>query len=151
MKARTSLLVAFALFPMASAEAGIALETRILKAPPSTDGATSQFVPAVKAVPGDPMVYVLAYRNTGSQPIADILLDSPVPPSMVYRGAGVGGEPEVSVDGVLFARLADLVITGPGGMRRPARLSDVVHVRWRIATPIQPGAAGEVSFHAALR
>lgn len=135
------------------ARAGISLETRVLKnqMAATAGGATESLVPAQRAVPGDPMVYVLAYRNTGTQPVADIVLNSPVPATMVYRGAGAGIEPDVSIDGVRFGRLSDLTVTGPGGVTRPARLSDVIHVRWRIATPIQPGAAGEVSFHAALR
>jgi len=137
----------------APARAGIALESRVLKADAAktAGGETRTFVPATKAIPGDPMVYVLSYRNTGAQPVADVVLDSPVPATMVYRGAGTGTEPEVSIDGIRFGRLTDLTVTGPGGVNRPARLSDVVHVRWRIAMPVQPGAAGQVSFHAVLR
>lgn len=133
---------------------GIALETRILKSETvrSPSGAAiERLAPATKAVPGDPMVYVLAYRNEGSQPAADVVLASPVPASMIYRGAGSGADPEVSVDGTLFAHLSDLTIKGPGGIVRPARLSDVTHVRWRFATPIPAGASGEVSFHANLK
>ncbi|ATE64633.1 hypothetical protein [Rhizorhabdus dicambivorans] len=154
MKARILFLAAIAAMTGVPAQAGIALETKIFRteATKLASGATTErLVPAQRAVPGDPMVYVLAYRNTGTQPVADIMLDSPVPPSMIYRGAGAGAEPEVSIDGSRFGRLADLSITGPGGVRRPARLSDVVHVRWRVVAPVQPGAGGEVSFHAALR
>lgn len=151
MKGRIAFLAALAAMSGVPAQADIALETKILKAQPTAHGVAEQFVPAQRAVPGDPMVYVLAYRNIGAQPVSDIVLNSPVPSTMVYRGAGVGDEPQVSIDGVRFGRLADLTVTGPGGVTRPARLSDVVHVRWRIATPIQPGSAGEVSFHAALR
>lgn len=133
---------------------GIMLETKVLKTEAvklPSGGTTERQVAAQKAVPGDPMVYVLAYRNTGAAPAADVVLASPVPATMIYRGAGAGAEPEVSIDGVRFARLADLSVTGPGGVRRAARLSDVTHVRWRIVDPIPAGATGEVSFHAALR
>ncbi len=133
---------------------GISLQTKILKteAVRLANGATAEkLVPAAKALPGDPMVFVLAYHNDGNQPAADVVLSSPVPATMIYRGAGLGAEPQVSIDGRTFARLTDLVVTGPGGVRRAARLSDVTHVQWRIASPIAAGAAGEVSFHAALR
>jgi len=133
---------------------GISLETRILKAETvklSNGGTAEKLVPAAKAVPGDPMVYVLAYRNDGNQPAADVVLNSAVPATMIYRGGGAGVEPLVSIDGATFARLAELSVTGPGGVRRAARLSDITHVRWHITNPIAVGAAGEVSFHAALR
>jgi uncharacterized repeat protein (TIGR01451 family) len=155
MKSRLAFLAMIAASAMPPAMAGaLALETRVLKTEtvhlPNGSIAEKQ-VAAQKAVPGDPMVYVLAYRNTGGAPVSDVVLSSPVPATMIYRGAGAGAEPEVSIDGAHFARLADLVITGPGGVRRAARLSDVTHVRWRIGSPIPAGATGEVSFHAALR
>ena len=133
---------------------GITLETRILKSETvrAANGASvERLAPAKKALPGDPMVYVLAYRNEGSQPAADVVFASPVPASMIYRGAGEGAEPEVSVDGIRFARLSGLTVNGPGGISRPARLSDVTQVRWHFANPIPSGASGEVSFHVNLR
>lgn len=155
MKCKPALLAVIAATLSVPAFAGgISLETKVLKAEAVRlpGGATvEKLVPASRAVPGDPMVYVLAYRNDTAQPATDVVFDSPVPATMVYRGAGAGAEPQLSIDGRTFARLADLVVTGPGGVRRPARLSDVTHVRWHIATPIAAGAAGEVSFHAALR
>lgn len=150
----TVLAAMFAASSVPGLAGGITLETKVLKteAFKLPDGSTTERqVAAQKAVPGDPMVYVLAYRNTGTTPVADIVLNSPVPATMVYRGAGAGADAEVSIDGVHFARLADLSVTGPGGVRRAARLSDVTNVRWKIATPIPAGAMGEVSFHAALR
>ncbi|MET0374783.1 MAG: hypothetical protein ABW128_11065 [Rhizorhabdus sp.] len=155
MKCKPALLAAIAATLSVPAFAGgISLETRVLKTQivrlPG-GGTSEKLVPAGRAVPGDPMVYVLAYRNDAAQPATNVVLDSPVPATMIYRGAGVGAEPQVSLDGRNFARLAELVVTGPGGVRRPARLSDVTHVRWHITNPIAAGAAGEVSFHAALR
>ena len=155
MKGKLVLLAAIAAtLSLPAIAGGISLETRILKAKTTrlaNGGTAEQLVPAGRAVPGDPMVYVLAYRNEATQPATDVVLDSPVPATMIYRGAGAGAEPQLSIDGHSFARLADLTVIGPGGVRRPARLSDVTHVRWHIAGPIAAGAAGEVSFHAALR
>lgn len=155
MKCKSAVLAAIAMTLSVPAFAGgISLETRVLKAETVRlpgGGTAEKLVPAARAVPGDPMVYVLAYRNDAAQPVTDVVLDSPVPATMIYRGAGAGAEPQLSTDGRTFARLADLVVTGPGGVRRPARLSDVTHVRWHITNPIAAGAAGEVSFHAALR
>jgi uncharacterized repeat protein (TIGR01451 family) len=126
---------------------GIVLDATVMKAEP----VTQKLVPASRAVPGDALVYALAYRNSGSQAAADVVLDNPVPANVVYRGGGAGGEPEVSVDGRSFASIAQLTVTDADGRRRPARLADVKFVRWHLATPIPAGAAGEVSFHAVLR
>ncbi len=132
---------------------GISLQSSVLKAESVAlpGGSVSQrLVPAAKALPGDLMVYTLAYRNEGNLPASDVVLNNPIPTTMIYRGAGEGGEPEVSVDGVHFGRLPDLTVTGPGG-NRAAKLADVTHVRWHLVQPIPAGAAGHVSFHAALR
>jgi uncharacterized repeat protein (TIGR01451 family) len=126
---------------------GIVLKATVMKA----ELATAKLVPASRAVPGDALVYALGYRNSGSQPAADVVLDNPVPANVVYRGAGAGGEPEVSVDGRSFAPIARLTVIDADGTRRPARLAEVKFVRWHLATPIAAGAAGEVSFHAVLR
>lgn len=155
MKSKSAWLAAITMTLSVPAFAGgISLETKVLKAEAVRlpgGGTAEKLVPAGRAVPGDPMVYVLAYRNDAAQPATNVVLDSPVPATMIYRGAGAGAEPLLSVDGRSFARLAELVVTGPGGVRRSARLSDVTHVRWHITNPIAAGAAGEVSFHAALR
>ena len=154
MKSKTAISILMAVLVSAPALAGgISLETKVLKVATakSATGSTEKLVPAIKAVPGDPMVYVLSYRNDGAQPAGDVVLNSQVPATMIYRGAGEGGEPQVSIDGAHFARLTELSVTGPGGVSRPARLSDVTHVRWHLTNPIAAGAVGEVSFHAALR
>lgn len=133
---------------------GFTLQSKVLKAETvkvATGGTTERLVPAIKATPGDAMVFVLAYRNEGAQPATDVVLNNPVPATMIYRGAGAGGEPEVSTDGTHFARLSDLTVAKADGSRRPAQLAEVTHVRWHLANPIAPGAAGEVSFHAVLR
>jgi uncharacterized repeat protein (TIGR01451 family) len=109
-------------------------------------------VPARHAVPGDRVVFVLAYRNTGAQPIANIVFDNPVPAGIAYRGAAPDSlSPEVSVDGTHYGALASLTATAPTGERRAATPADVTHVRWRLASPIAAGAQGQLSFQAVLK
>ena len=39
-----------------------------------------------RVVPGDRVTFVLAYRNTGAQPLGNVVLDNPVPKGIAYRG-----------------------------------------------------------------
>lgn len=114
----------------------------------AADGTTRiSLVPAKRAVPGDRVVVVLAYRNTGAQPLGDLVLDNPVPAGTAYRAAEDGSPaPELSVDGRRYGALAQLAAGD-----RPATADDVTHVRWRLAKPLAPGASGRLAFRAVLK
>jgi uncharacterized repeat protein (TIGR01451 family) len=107
-------------------------------------------VPAVRAVPGDHVVFVLAYRNTGKAALQDIVLNNPVPGAIVYRTVGdKSAAPELSVDGKTFGTLAQLRVSAAGASRA-ATPNDVRHVRWRLAT-IPAGGQGQLAFKAVLK
>ncbi len=107
--------------------------------------------PASRAVPGDRLVYMLDYRNTGTQPISDVVLDNPLPTGIAYRAPAAGSPaPELSVDGRTFGALADLRVATAQGTR-PATTVDVTHVRWRVPGAIAAGGSGEVAFQALLK
>jgi uncharacterized repeat protein (TIGR01451 family) len=107
----------------------------------AADGTTRvALVPANRAVPGDRVVFVLSYRNTGKQPLSDLVFDNPVPNGVAYRAPAAGSPaPELSPDGQRYA---------PAGA---LRAEDVTHVRWRLARPLAPGAQGEFAFLATLK
>lgn len=114
----------------------------------AADGTTRvALVPARRIVPGDRVTVVLAYRNTGTRPIADVAFDNPVPAGLSYRAAAAGSAaPDVSADGRSYAPLAQLRFAG-----RAATADDVRHVRWRLAAPIPAGGSGRLAFTAVLR
>lgn len=116
------------------------------------DGTTRiALVPAKRAVPGDRVVFVLAYRNTGTQPLSNIVFDNPVPRGVAYRAPlPESAAPELSVDGRAYGALDQLSVPA-NGARRAAAADDVTHVRWRLARPLPPGAQGEFAFQAALK
>jgi uncharacterized repeat protein (TIGR01451 family) len=118
----------------------------------AADGTTRvALVAAKRAVPGDRVVFVLAYRNTGTQPLSNIVFDNPVPHGVAYRAPLPGTPaPELSVDGRTFASLDRLSVATRGGARAAAA-DDVTHVRWRLVRPLAPGAEGEFAFQAALK
>lgn len=119
----------------------------------AADGSTrTALVPAKRAVPGQRILVVLAYRNTGTQALGDVVLANPVPAHVAYRDGGTGSAaPEVSVDGRTFGPLATLRVGLPGGATRAATPDDVTHVRWRLSSPLGPGQAGERTFQAVLK
>jgi hypothetical protein len=108
--------------------------------------------PARHVVPGDRVVFVLGYRNTGSQPLDNIVLANPVPAVLAYRAPAQGSPPpEVSIDGKTFGQLTALQVAGDNGAMRPATAEDVTSVRWRLARPLAAGTAGQLAFQATLR
>lgn len=159
MNQRLSSLAALALLggaapsgPALAAPAGpLVVTTRVMieQRRPAPDGTTRIVLASpARVAPGDRLVVVVTYRNTGSQPLGDVVLADPLPPSVAYRGARPGSpEPEVSVDGHSFAPLATLPPTGG----RPARADDVTAVRWRLSTPLAPGGQGEFAFQGTLK
>lgn len=124
----------------------------------AADGSTrATLVPATRAVPGDRITVVLAYRNTGTAPIRDLVLANPVPRNVAFRSAApatpaaTAPAAEVSVDGRTFGRLDALRVAMPDGTLRPAVAADVTHVRWRLPNPVTAGQAGELAFQAVLK
>ena len=117
------------------------------------DGSTRVVLTApAKVVPGDRIVYVLAYRNTGNMPLASVVLADPLPAGVVYRAPADGSPaPELSVDGETYGTLAELRVAAADGTSRPATAEDVRHVRWRLTSPIAAGGRGQVAFAALLK
>ena len=110
-----------------------------------------KLVPADRVVPGDHVVYRLSVANGGSKPASGITIANPVPANMLYAGPASGSPaPEVSVDGVTFGPMAALRVSDAAGTRAGTP-ADVRAVRWKLAQPIAPGQADQVSFRARLR
>lgn len=104
----------------------------------ASDGTTAvTLVPADTIVPGDRLVYVLTYANTGKEPASNLVVDYPLPEGVSYRAAAEGSQrPLVSADGVHFAPSVS-----------PA---SVKALRWQVPAAVAPGGKGQVSFTATL-
>lgn len=143
-------LIAVALAQPAIANGPLQVTSQVLveQRTAAADGTTrTRLASADRATPGDRLTVVVAYRNTGSTPIANLAIVNPVPAGLAYRGAAPGAPaPELSVDGVRFGPLAGLTVAG-----RPAAASDVTRVRWRVASPVAPGGGGQFAFQAVLK
>lgn len=117
------------------------------------DGTTQvALAPAGRVTPGDRIVYQIAYRNTGTQPISDFVVSNPLPKDVAYMAPAAGSPaPDLSVDGSTFGSLAVLRVKGPNGALRPATAADVKAVRWRLAEPLAAGSHGQFAFRAVLK
>jgi uncharacterized repeat protein (TIGR01451 family) len=119
----------------------------------AADGTTRiALVKPSKVTPGDKVIFVLSYRNTGAQPLANVVLDNPLPRQIAYRSANPGSPaPDVSVDGKTFGSLATLRVRSLDGSTRAAGPNDVTSVRWRLASPLAAGSQGQFAFQAVLK
>jgi uncharacterized repeat protein (TIGR01451 family) len=119
----------------------------------AANGKTETKLAAVNTVtPGDRVEFVMKFKNTGPKAASNIIITNPVPAEVQYTGASEGGEPLFSVDGgKSFSLLSTLSVKNTDGTQRPARTSDITHVRWQIARAIAPGETGQVSFKGQLK
>lgn len=118
----------------------------------AADGSTFlRTVPAVTIVPGDEVIYVIRYANTGDQPAENVAINNPLPTQLEYVSAIAPPPLLVSVDsGAQYGDLASLTVAGADGATRPAQAADVTHLRWVLDT-LPPGAEGEITFVARVK
>ncbi|MEO1573406.1 MAG: hypothetical protein AAFU65_00415 [Pseudomonadota bacterium] len=110
--------------------------------------------PAEAVVPGDEVVYTVTFANEGDEPATNIVVTDPVPEQMRYvenSAFGPGTEITFSVDGgKTFAARDDLAVSDARGNTRPARASDLTHIRWGFRQVLAPGERGYARFKAVL-
>jgi len=119
---------------------------------PAKDGKlVRKLEPAKVVTPGASLIYVNSYVNATPKAVADFTINNPLPGGVEFVSDESGGA-DVSVDGGnAFGRLGTLSVVNPDGTKRPARSSDVTHVRWKLASAIPAGKGGEVSFKARVK
>lgn len=120
----------------------------------------------VKVIPGDKLLFINTYRNTGDSAVTGFVVNNPVH-SAVALIEVVEDWALVSVDGGKnFGKLSELSVTemvtaaaekaaeettAPVQTTRPAVASDVTHIRWVLTSPIAPGASGELRFRGVVK
>ena len=122
------------------------------KSVPQADGKTRLVLEEPRVVvPGDRLVFVLAYKNLGGKPATDFVVTNPMPGAVAYQGTGDAGA-IVSVDGgKSWGPMASLKVRKADGSARAAYPEDVTHVRWAMRAPIPVGATGKLSFRGVVR
>lgn len=116
---------------------------------------TKKLEPLERAVPGQEVVQVLTYRNTGKEPATNVVVNNPVAKELSYVAGSAKGNNSsvvVSVDGgKKFGPLETLTIKNADGTLRPATSSDVTNIRWTITAAVKSGAEGSVTYRAVVR
>ncbi|KTE21907.1 hypothetical protein ATE67_04495 [Sphingopyxis sp. H050] len=146
------LLAALAPAPAVAADQ-VALDNSVFVERVSTDANGKERIlleePTV-VVPGDKLVFVLAYRNAGAQPADKFVITNPMPAAVRFADAGNG--PVVSVDGgKQWGTLDTLTIASADGTRRAAQPADVTHIRWAFQKPIPVGGSGKLMFRGVVK
>ncbi len=146
------LLLAFAALIGAAAPAlgqNVALTSEIFveRSVQDAQGKIQTILEAPKMVtPGDKLLFVLSYKNGGTQPAADFLINNPIPEAVRFEGTD-SADALLSVDGgKTWGALAALKVQEPNGAARAARADDVTHVKWQFNRPIPAGGEGKVRF-----
>jgi len=112
-------------------------------------------VDASKVVPGDEVIYVIEFENTGAEAAENIVIRNPVPANTRYKaGSAAGTDTSISysVDGGKnFDAPENLVITEADGTTRPARATDYTAVRWIYTRALQPREKSSVEYRVVVK
>lgn len=101
-------------------------------------------------VPGDRLVFVLNYRNTGAKAAERFVITNPLPAAVQFQGGDDAAQ--VSIDGgVSWGRLDALRVRDANGTMRPAMHADVTHIRWAFQQPIPAGGSGKLMFRGVVK
>jgi uncharacterized repeat protein (TIGR01451 family) len=103
---------------------------------------------ANKVEPGKVVIYTTRVSNKGKEAAAQMSLVTPIPVHTTLVENTLFGEAAAtfSIDqGKSFAPL-DRLIVERDGRQRPARLTDITHLRWQPEKALAPGAVLELGF-----
>ncbi len=105
----------------------------------------------VEVIPGDRLLFTNSYRNIGRDAVTGFVVNNPVHGAVTFVEV-LEDWALVSVDGGQnFGKLAELGVAEATPDERPAVASDVTHIRWILASPIAPGASGELRFRGIVK
>lgn len=138
---------------VAAAQPAVRLDTQLFVERVSTDlnGRPRRTLEsAARAMPGEPVIVILHWRNEGAQPVRSFAASRTALRGLTPDLAAPGVQ--VSIDGGRnWDRFDRLWLPTPlGGVRR-AVAEDVTHVRWLLPDAAHPGQAGRLSYRSIAR
>lgn len=101
--------------------------------------------------PGDSLVFIVRYKNVGQSTASNFVVTNPIPAAVVFNGTSDGLE-VVSIDGgINWGALNGQRVAMTDGTSRPARTSDVTHIKWNLNQTLTAGAAGKLIFRGVVK
>ena len=102
-------------------------------------------------LPGDNLVFVVKYRNTGAATASNFVVTNPLPAAVAFNGTSDGLE-VVSIDGgASWGFLGTLRVKQADGTSRSAQRRDVTHFKWNLNQPLTAGAEGKLIFRGIVK
>jgi uncharacterized repeat protein (TIGR01451 family) len=102
-------------------------------------------------VPGDQLIFVVRYRNAGNSPVRNFTVTNPMPSAIQFSGTSDGTE-TVSIDnGKTWGKLSELRVKMASGMSRPALMTDVTQIKWKLTQTLAAGEAGKLIFRGVVK
>jgi uncharacterized repeat protein (TIGR01451 family) len=132
----------------------LASVSKVERSVKQADGSTLKaLVDAKSAAPGDEVVFVNTFKNTGQQSAGNLSLVNPVPANTVLKSAfGDKATITYSLDGgKSYDAIEKQKVSSADGKTRAARLEDATHVRWVLAANLPAGQSGEVGFRVQVK
>lgn len=153
MKHMIAALLALATaLPAISAPVELASDVFVEREQKRPDGTVATVLEAPKlVVPGDQLVFVVRYKNVGTQPASNFIVTNPIPRAVAFSGTMDGTE-VVSVDGgKSWGVMSQLKVAKPDGTFRQALPADVTHLKWNMNQTLAAGSAGKLVFRGVVR
>lgn len=150
---------------IADPRANVKIESKILVERTEQDAAGNAVIKLyspseVKVIPGDKLVFINSYRNTGDTAVTGFVVNNPVHSAVAFTGVQEDWA-MVSVDGGKnFGELTGLTMTETTEegaeaesvtVSRAAQPGDVTHIRWAFDQAIAAGASGELRFSGVVK
>jgi uncharacterized repeat protein (TIGR01451 family) len=138
--------------PAIAAPVELASDVFVEREQKRADGTVATVLEAPKlVVPGDQLVFIVRYKNVGSQPASHFVVTNPIPRAVAFSETMDGTE-VVSVDGgKSWGTMAQLKVAKPDGSFRQALPGDVTHLKWNMNQTLAAGSAGKLVFRGVVR
>ncbi len=110
-------------------------------------------VAVTKAVPGTEVIYTTTFKNIGTRPAANIVINNPAPANTtLVAGSVYGANTDISysVDGKTFATPDKLKVKGNDGKEVTATATDYTAIRWTYKGELAAGKTADVGFRAVI-
>ena len=110
--------------------------------------------PVQKAIPGTVVFYTSTFKNIGTKPAGNIVINNPIPANTTFVAASAYGETmDITYsadDGKTWAAADKVRVKGADGKERAAAVSEFTHIRWVLRGELAAGKQGEAGFRVVI-